>query len=65
MAKYNIIRKSDETVVDTAGTRKRAREIKKAYEVAAQVETGSQNRPSAFYIETGVHNPNGAGIYIH
>ena len=65
MAKYHIIRKSDEMIVGAAETRKEARSVKKAHELALQQETGSTNRPSAFYVETGDTNPNGAGIYIH
>ena len=66
MKKYVVIAKDTETVVeDNIDTRALARIIKKKFEKAKQEETGSDKRPSAYFVETDVDHPAGAGIYIH
>ena len=66
MNRYRVVDKGTEAVV-AAGfhSRQDARNEKAKREAARQAETGSTNRPSAFYVETGDEHPEGPGIYIH
>ena len=64
--KYRIVEKATEQVVQEGlRSRQQARDVKRSLELAKQKETGSQNRPSAYYVETGDDHPNGGGIYLH
>ena len=64
--KYRIVEKATEQVVhEGLRSREEARNVKRSLELAKQKETGSQNRPSAYFVETGDYHPNGGGIYLH
>lgn len=66
MNKYVIVQKSTEEIVQSGFTsRQAARNAKRVLEQKMQKETGSQNRPSAYYVETGSEHPDGSGIYLH
>ena len=66
MKRYLVISKETEAVVaKDIGTRKDARLIKKKLELEKQSETGSVNRPSAYFVETDVDHPSGPGLYTH
>ena len=66
MNKYVIVEKATETLIaEGFSSRAAARKAKKELELKKQQETGSTNRPSAYFVETGPEHPEGAGIYLH
>jgi L-serine deaminase len=66
MNKYRVVEKGTEAVVaENYHTRRAARDMKRSLELERQRETGSQNRPSAYYVETSSEHPDGEGIYLH
>lgn len=66
MNKYVIVEKDTETqVAEGFASRAAARKAKKEWELHKQQQTGSTNRPSAYFVETGPDHPDGAGIYLH
>lgn len=66
MNRYRVVDKGTEEVVAVGfHSRQEARAEKTKREAARQVETGSTNRRSAFYVETSDEHLEGPGIYLH
>ena len=66
MNRYRVVDKgTEEVVVSGLHSRQDARIEKAKREAARQAETGSTNRPSAFYVETSDEHLEGPGIYLH
>ena len=64
--RYRVVEKATEVVVQEGlRSRAEARRVKRGFELAKQKETGSTNRPSAYYVETSDDHPSGSGIYLH